>query len=128
MKLGIRFAFIVWLSVTLSPVDSGASTLVKDGKKSEKKALRKARKQERKGNYDKAEKWYKEYITDNPESYKANYELGEMLVMRSFKQNSSIPYLEKARDLIEGDTIKKSTVFYYLGKAYHFVGEFKKAS
>lgn len=89
------------------------------------KYLRKAARQTEKGNIQAAKSWYLKAIQEDPENYMAN--LGMGLLMSELLDNyvGALPYLEKAIQHSEKDTI--GDLLYSLGKCYHASGQYEKA-
>jgi outer membrane protein OmpA-like peptidoglycan-associated protein len=75
--------------------------------------------------YSKALKYYDKALEENPNLYEANAGKGLLLGELMEQYEKSIPYLEKALDKGKKDTLL--TLYYILGKAYHFTGDYDKA-
>jgi outer membrane protein OmpA-like peptidoglycan-associated protein len=75
--------------------------------------------------YAKALKFYDKALDENPDLYEANAGKGLLLGELMEQYVKAIPYLEKALDKGKKDTLL--TLYYTLGRAYHFIGEYDKA-
>jgi len=132
---GMSSLKIIWRGIAIlllffwcSHLSADNLNLIGPGKsKTNNSSLKKARKFERRGNYEQAELYYRRYILINPGSFTANKEIGTMLLMNSYKQPESVPFLEAAYELLSNDTLKNSDLLYHLAKAYHFIGRFEEA-
>ncbi|MBI2723165.1 MAG: OmpA family protein [Bacteroidetes bacterium] len=106
----IIFSTVLILFCSFKPVD---------------KLLRKAARQTEKGNIQSAKTYYLKAIQEEPDNYKANLGLGLLLSELLDNYNGALPYLEKAYQHSEKDTL--GDLLYALGKSYHNVGEYEKA-
>lgn len=87
--------------------------------------LRKAARQNEKGNIKEAKILYLKALEKNPENYKANLGIGLLLSEQLDNYAAALPYLEKAFQTTGKDTLVD--LIYALGKCYHHSGEYEKA-
>ncbi len=83
------------------------------------------------GNFDEAIQLGAALLKDQPDNPELNFKLGYSYLMTALRKPKSIPYLEKAVNLMSSQSKKPNGLFFeskfYLGKAYHYNYEFKKA-
>ena len=91
----------------------------------EKKFVRKGRNAYRKGEYWKAKSYYDKVTQEKPTKPQYWLETGIVYYESQVEREKSIIYFEKALELSNQDTIPE--ILYYLGKAYHFNGQYEKA-
>ena len=109
-----------------------SSVLAQD--KDEKKSLKKARRFLTVGKYEMAKKEYDKLLKMNGEISEYWFETGLAYYNSGVNREQSISYFEKAKEfksqkpngeVLENDTIGE--VFYYLGRAYQYVGRWDDA-
>lgn len=87
------------------------------------------------GNFQKAIEIYKNLLQTVPDNANINFKIGYCYIHTAQEKNKAIKYLEKAIKNITNDYNPNSyketkaplETYFYLGKAYHFNYEFKKA-
>ncbi|MCW3077392.1 MAG: hypothetical protein JWO32_2001, partial [Bacteroidetes bacterium] len=89
------------------------------------KCLRRAARQTEKGNIQSAKTWYLKALEIEPNNYKGNLGLGLLMSELLDNYSGALPYLEKAFNNSEKDTI--GDLLYALGKCYHNSGQYLKA-
>jgi outer membrane protein OmpA-like peptidoglycan-associated protein len=87
--------------------------------------MRKAEKATEKAEYAKAIDYYKKALESKSNLSEANAGIGVILGNYTENYEEAIPYLEKALKSADSDTT--TTVYYTLGKCYHYVGDYQKA-
>jgi outer membrane protein OmpA-like peptidoglycan-associated protein/tetratricopeptide (TPR) repeat protein len=93
--------------------------------KPDDKFVRKAMRYLEKGNLKEAQSYYNKALAKNPDNYKANLGMGLLLSELLSNYNGAQPYLEKAYQITEKDTVP--ALMYALAKCYQHNGEFDKA-
>lgn len=93
--------------------------------KEEKKLLKKARKELANENFKSAQAYYLSLLKLNPKSDIYNFEGGLSYYFSDFEREKSVTLFESALTNSIEDTIPE--LYYYLARAYHFSGEFKKS-
>lgn len=91
----------------------------------EKKYIREAEIAIEKAKYEEAIEQYKEALKTKNNSYEAYAGIGIVLADYLNRYEEAIPFLEKALKETSSDTI--SSVYYALGKSYHFIGDYNNA-
>jgi outer membrane protein OmpA-like peptidoglycan-associated protein len=91
----------------------------------EEKYIRKAKIATDRAEYAKAINYYKEALEIKKNSFEANTGMGVVLGEFMERYEEAIPFLEKALIETSSDTI--TTIYYTLGKCYHFKGDYNKA-
>ncbi len=91
----------------------------------EKKALKKAQKYLAEANYDQAKSEYEKLIQSDPENPLYHFECGVTYYNSFYQRENSLTHFENALKASSKDTIAE--IFYYLGKANHYIGEFETA-
>jgi outer membrane protein OmpA-like peptidoglycan-associated protein len=87
--------------------------------------IRKAESAREKAEFEKAIEYYKKALEIKKPLPEANKGIGVVLGEYMGRYEEAIPYLEKALKEANTDTI--TTVYYTLGKCYHYIGEYQKA-
>lgn len=89
------------------------------------KCIRKAEKATGRVDYTEAIKYYDKALEQQSDGYEAN--AGKGIVLGEFMERyeQAIPYLEKAIGKSSKDTLL--TIYYTLGKCYHYLGDYNKA-
>jgi outer membrane protein OmpA-like peptidoglycan-associated protein/tetratricopeptide (TPR) repeat protein len=95
------------------------------GQQNNKKYLRKAEKATGRIEYAKALEYYNKVLDSDPNSYEANAGKGMVLGEFMERYEQAIPYLEKALAKSTKDTLL--TIYYTLGKCYHYQGDYNRA-
>ncbi|MBX7093892.1 MAG: OmpA family protein [Flavobacteriales bacterium] len=95
------------------------------GQGSERKLLKKARKQLTEGQYAESKQTYAKLIEMNPSKVDYHFEAGLSYFNSEVQKEKSLPYFEEALRRSGKDTIAE--IFLYLGKAYHYTHQFDKA-
>ncbi|HEX8515488.1 MAG TPA: OmpA family protein [Bacteroidia bacterium] len=90
-----------------------------------RKYIRKAERAVSHVNYPKALENYDKALAQNENGYEANAGKGMLLGELMEKYEQAVPYLEKALDKSSKDTLL--TIYYTLGKCYHYLGDYNRA-
>jgi outer membrane protein OmpA-like peptidoglycan-associated protein/tetratricopeptide (TPR) repeat protein len=93
--------------------------------KPDEKYVRKAMREMEKGNITSARSWYEKAIEKNPLNYRANLGMGLLLSELLGNYSGAQPYLQKAFDITERDTVP--ALMYALAKCYQHNGDYEKA-
>jgi outer membrane protein OmpA-like peptidoglycan-associated protein/tetratricopeptide (TPR) repeat protein len=128
MRHPYKIVTLIFLGIFFSSFCANAQS------KDEKKILKKARKQLSLGEYEDAKQEYEKLVKINANSSEYWFEAGLAYYNSNLDREKSIEYFERARaftakkengELLQSDTIGE--VFYYLGRAYQFIGRFEDA-
>ena len=92
---------------------------------SEKKLLKKARMELASGNYPEAKKLYKQLLVLKPDNAEYQFETGLTYYTSHVEVEKSINFFNAALKKSDKDTIAE--IFFYLGRAHQYVGDFEKA-
>lgn len=114
-----------WRALLTLMIAFSLSLSVDGQTKEEKKLLKKGRKELAKGDYDAAKLIYEELVTmdgKNPDYY---FELGLSYYNSNKEREKSVGHFEDALKYSTTDTVAE--IFYYLGRANQFVGNFEVA-
>ncbi len=114
----INLGFILLLCMSNSVFSQGTTS-------QERKLLKQAREALDDENYVKAQNTYKKLLDIKKESDIYNFETGLSYFYSNYQREKTIPYLEDALKYSTEDTIPE--IYYYLAKAYHFNGDYKKS-
>lgn len=95
------------------------------GKSSEKKLLKKARKHLSEGQFPEAKAAYNELLKVNPAKADYQFEAGLSWFNSEVNKEHAVVYFENALKSSKKDTI--SEIFFYLAKSYHYTHQFDKA-